>query len=147
MKFIIIFFTLCSSYQFCVGQSKTKTQEIKTESIEMTIVNENVAFSHSDNSVTMSVAPKNLQRYKVYRTISEAVKSPKEAFILDLSSQSLTKIPDEIKILTNLKSLNLSFNDIENIPDWLSDLDSLIELDMQLKNKLKKKFKGIPLYL
>jgi Leucine-rich repeat (LRR) protein len=59
----------------------------------------------------------------------------------------LTKIPDEIKILTNLKSLNLSFNDIENIPDWLSDLDSLIELDMQLKNKLKKKFKGIPLYL
>ncbi|MGO8055604.1 hypothetical protein, partial [Rhizobium leguminosarum] len=66
MKFIITVFALVTSCQLCIGQSKAKRQETKTELLEITIVNDNVAFSQSDNSVTMSVAPKNLKGYKVY---------------------------------------------------------------------------------
>ena len=131
MKFIITVFAFVIYCHLCIGQSKTKRQEAKTEPLEITIVNDNEVFSHSENSVAMSVAPKNLQGYKVYRTISEALKFPKEVFILDLSSQSLTQIPEEIKILSKLKSLDLSFNHIKEIPEWISELDSLIQLDCE----------------
>ena len=104
MKTFILLFTIATFSQGCLGQSKTQKQETKKDNIGFVIVDDNVAFSHPDNLVSMSVVPKNLQGFKVYKTISEAIKSPKDVYALDLSSQSLTKVPEEIKTLTNLKS-------------------------------------------
>ena len=109
MKLIIVFFTVLAAFQWCLGQN----QNVKADLPGLAIVDDYQAFSHSDNSVTMSIAPKNLKGFKLYKTISDAIKNPKEVYILDLSAQKLTKVPEEIKAFTNLKSLDLSFNDIK----------------------------------
>ncbi|RRJ89020.1 leucine-rich repeat domain-containing protein [Flavobacterium macacae] len=136
MKLIIIVYTVATSCQFCAAQSKGKKIETKKETPELLILDDNFASSHSDNSVTMSVSAKNLHGYKVYTSISEVIKSPMEVFILDLSSENLTKMPEEIRTFTNLKALDFSFNSINEIPDWIVELEKTVKLTTQFQFKL-----------
>lgn len=71
----------------------------------------------------------------IYTSIEEALKSPKEVYVLKLSRNKLTEFPAEILQFTNLNVLDLSKNRISNIPDQIGTLTHLQRLDLG-KNKL-----------
>jgi Leucine-rich repeat (LRR) protein len=56
---------------------------------------------------------------------------------LDLSGLKLAELPAEIKEFENLITLDLSFNQLEIIPEWLGSMTSLKNLDFSLNEKLK----------
>jgi Leucine-rich repeat (LRR) protein len=51
--------------------------------------------------------------------------------VLDLGRCGLRELPDAVRRLTHLESLNLQFNSIEDLPGWLPELDRLVELNLQ----------------
>ena len=53
---------------------------------------------------------------KTYTDLSQALKEQDKVQVLDLSNQGLTEIPVEISQLTNLTILNLTYNQIGEIP-------------------------------
>ena len=76
---------------------------------------------------------------KVYTSINEALMFPDKVVILDLSGKKLTKIPDEIFQLKNLKELYLGsiqgidfiiVNNIRELPKGLFQLKKLEILDL-----------------
>lgn len=77
------------------------------------------------------------QTDKVYTSLEEVVNAPKDSvFHIDFSHQKLEEYPQGINDLPNLKTLNLSKNQIVDLPLDLN-YPRLIELDMS-KNKLEK---------
>jgi Leucine-rich repeat (LRR) protein len=53
---------------------------------------------------------------------------------LDFIFKGLTKIPEALKQLTNLKKLTLRYNQITEIPDWIESLHSLEYLNLNVNN-------------
>ena len=53
---------------------------------------------------------------------------------LDFIFKGLTKLPDAIKHLTNLKKLALRYNQITEIPEWICSLTSLESLNLNVNN-------------
>lgn len=74
---------------------------------------------------------------KVYDSFEEAFKEPLKVYILDVSKQKLTKIPENIDQLTNLQKLLLSENKIKKLPANFVKLKNLQHFEIP-KNKLKK---------
>lgn len=72
--------------------------------------------------------------------IEHALNNNKES--IDLSSFRLKELPKDLKKISWLKRLNVSYNDLEELPEWLGDLKKLEVLDLR-SNKLKSLFKGI----
>lgn len=56
---------------------------------------------------------------------------------LDLSNNELTEIPEWVQNLTSLKRLYLNNNQIDKIPEWIGKLTNLEELHLE-NNKLTK---------
>ena len=80
-----------------------------------------------------------LKRYKVFIDLKQAMKEPENVFILDLSNRDLTSFPSQVKDMTNLMRLNLSGNDIKNIPeDIFSGIPNLADLNLERNNDLAK---------
>lgn len=52
----------------------------------------------------------------------------RETEVLDLSRQALKHLPEEVRVYTKLKIINLYDNDFYNLPTWLSELKHLEEL-------------------
>lgn len=69
------------------------------------------------------------QTEKVYTSLKEALKNPEQVLHLDLSDQSLTKISKKIQKFTNLKTLDLSGNQIQKLPDF-NNLRKLEKLNL-----------------
>ncbi|MEQ9553452.1 MAG: leucine-rich repeat domain-containing protein [Coleofasciculus sp. G3-WIS-01] len=61
---------------------------------------------------------------------------------LNLSNKRITKIPDEIAYLTNLRSLGLANNQLTEIPGWIAQLTHLRFLYLT-KNQLTEIPEGI----
>jgi len=85
---------------------------------------------------------------KIYTSINDAMKFPDSVEVLDLSGQELSKIPDEIYEMRNLKELYLgiiqyigaiSTNEISKLPNELFQLEKLEILDLG-----QNKFSNIP---
>jgi Leucine-rich repeat (LRR) protein len=57
---------------------------------------------------------------------------------LSLQSPKLTKIPEELSALTELKCLNLSFNRIASFPESFKELTNLVCLDLSGNHYLQK---------
>jgi internalin A len=72
--------------------------------------------------------------------IDKVIKRQKES--LDLGSMSLTELPEQIKEITWLKRLNLSFNSLTKLPTWLKQLSNLETLDLR-GNQLSELFPGL----
>lgn len=53
---------------------------------------------------------------------------------LDFIFKGLTKLPDAIRYLSSLKKLILRYNQIFNLPDWISCLSSLEILNLNINN-------------
>jgi hypothetical protein len=66
---------------------------------------------------------------KYYR-MEDAMKSPQDVLVLDLSSSGLKSVSNDIGKLTNLVELNLSGNELTSLPEELSKLAKLASLDV-----------------
>lgn len=75
-----------------------------------------------------------LDNKKTYYSIEEAMEKPDSVFILSLGMEDLSELPEEIKELKNLKSLNLFRNKVKQLPEYLPEI-GLIELNLS-KNGL-----------
>ena len=53
---------------------------------------------------------------------------------LDFIFKGLTKLPEAIKHLTNLKKLTLRYNQITELPDWIESLLALESLNLNINN-------------
>lgn len=76
------------------------------------------------------------QENRVYKSISAAMQQPDSVFILDLSKQKLTELPNEVVKFKNLKKLILTKNKIDSLPMSLKDVKNLEEISIE-KNKFK----------
>jgi len=76
----------------------------------------------------------------IIERIEHAINNNKDS--IDLSGFRLKELPKELKNISWLKRLNISFNDLEELPEWLGDLTNIEVLDLR-SNKLKRLFKGI----
>ena len=61
--------------------------------------------------------------------------SPDTVFYLTFTKSKLTVLPDSLAKFQHLKALDLSKNQLEELPDFIGGLDSLVYLDLS-KNKL-----------
>jgi predicted ATPase len=75
-----------------------------------------------------------MERQELLRLIDEAAADQRQK--LDLSGQNLTEIPEEISKLENLTELDLSENQISEIPESISKLQNLISIDLSY-NQIK----------
>ena len=78
---------------------------------------------------------------EIKRRIEDCRLNGREA--LDLSHLYMTELPPEIKNLGNLSSLNLSYNQLQSLPDWIGTLKSLKKMNVapiiaRTKTKRKK---------
>ena len=48
--------------------------------------------------------------------------------ILDLSDLGLRKLPEKIRDISNLENIDLSYNNLESLPDWITELRELRKL-------------------
>lgn len=130
--------------------------------------NENFQLAYTTGTARMSFNERKKERDKAFSTMSQAIihispttlynqlKNLKELQILntsnsslinikplsgllnlrslDLSDNNLKSIPSEISALKQLESINLEGNSIENYPDVLSELTSLKKLDLSHTN-------------
>lgn len=71
-----------------------------------------------------------------HNAIDSEVQSADMIRRLDLSGRSITVLPDEFGLLSDLVALNLSGNALETLPDTLETLTSLSNLDIR-RNHLK----------
>ncbi len=55
------------------------------------------------------------------KTISQAIKNKDKVTHLDLSEQKLTELPKEILDLPKLSILNIQYNQLTELPNWLSE--------------------------
>lgn len=69
------------------------------------------------------------QEDKIYKSLSE-VKDPSQVYHLKLSWKRLRKIPPCVFTYTNLRTLDLSNNNIDTIPGEITSLKNLQELDL-----------------
>ena len=76
-----------------------------------------------------------LDTCKVYQSLTEALKSPENVYILDLSRKKIKVFPVEILTLKNLQKLNLFKNKLDSIPANIHHLKFLRFLNIG-KNKL-----------
>ncbi len=70
-------------------------------------------YTNSQNGISNS---KGTKKRHIYRSIEEAVKQPDSVFILILEKKNLDTVPKELLLFKNLTTLNLSFNNIHEIP-------------------------------
>lgn len=80
---------------------------------------------------------KDFQNEKIYTSLKDAIKNPKEVKRLHLKKKRLESFPEEIFIMTNLKELILSKNRIKSIPDQIDELVNLEVLDCS-NNKIER---------
>ena len=73
---------------------------------------------------------KELENYKVFTSLSEALQTPDSVFRLNLAKNKLKKFPPDIFRFRNLKELNLSKNKIQEIPAGIENLSELMVLNL-----------------
>ena len=78
----------------------------------------------------------NAQVDKTYKDLTVALENPDSVFILELRQGGLTEFPSEIFRFKNLRSLNLSANNIDSIPSEIESLSALQEFYF-IGNELK----------
>lgn len=95
-----------------------------------------LGFSFNENSLTAQIINiDSLSTQKIYTSIEEALKNPKDVYRLHLRKKKLTKFPDEIFSFPNLNELVLSKNKITAIPARIEELEYLQILDLS-ENKI-----------
>jgi Leucine-rich repeat (LRR) protein len=77
---------------------------------------------YSQNNISKS---KEFRKIHTYRTIEEAVKEPDSVFYLILEKKNLDTVPKELLLFKNLISLDLRFNNIQELPTWIGELITL----------------------
>jgi len=68
------------------------------------------------------------EEQKIYISLADALKDPEKVYILDLSSQSLKRLPEELTALKNLQALILNNNNFEEIPKVVFEMKDLRKL-------------------
>ena len=94
------------------------------------------------NTYSQLLAKSNLDTCLKFQSIQEALQSPDEVFVLDLSKNKLKAFPKEILKFKNLQKLILFKNKIDSIPANIKSLKNLQYLNLG-KNKLETFPKGI----
>ena len=79
--------------------------------------------------ITISIAL-NAQEDRTYGDITEALKNPERVYKLDLGFDKLGRLPDSIKLLTNLTYLKVSSNKLTEFSEAITELTNLTELDI-----------------
>lgn len=69
-----------------------------------------------------------------FTSIEEAIQVPEIACVLDLSEQNLTDLPEYITKLTKLNELNLSINKFSEFPTVLYEIKSLTSINLENNN-------------
>ncbi|KAL1214774.1 putative disease resistance protein [Cardamine amara subsp. amara] len=78
-----------------------------------------------------------LQRANLSKISSEFFNYMPKLAVLDLSGNSLPKLPEEISNLVTLQYLNLSHTEIQEFSKGLQELNKLIHLDLENTSQLK----------
>ncbi|WP_254844712.1 leucine-rich repeat domain-containing protein [Leptospira santarosai] len=68
---------------------------------------------------------------KIYRDLREAFQKPSDVHILDLSGQQIKNLPRQIANLKNLRELDLRYNQLTTLPKEIAKLQSLSHLDLK----------------
>lgn len=100
------------------------------EESELSTTNE----PESTNEATTLADRQKLEKYgvicRLYNSIDDALAEPEVACELNLSEQNISEIPDEITDLQNLNSINLSNNNLTEFPEILYSLPNLVSIDL-----------------
>ncbi len=89
-----------------------------------------ITFLFCENLFSQKITiQKDFHTEKIYTSINEAMKNPKEVKRLHLKKKKLETFPEEIFQMTNLKELIISKNRIKAIPSKIDELNFLEVLD------------------
>ncbi|KAI1292098.1 Protein flightless-1 [Halotydeus destructor] len=102
----------------------------------LAVAKNNLTSLHGEISAMKSLRSLNCRRNKLKNTgIPQNIFQLKELTILDLSHNQLNEVPEELEHSTNLKLLNLSYNQIDFLPNQLFvNLTNLTFLDLSDNN-------------
>ncbi len=81
-------------------------------------------------SFSQTQVKQELQKYKEFTSINEALKTPDSVYRLNLSKNKLKKIPSDVFRFRNLKELNLRKNKITEVPAGIENLPNLVYLNV-----------------
>ena len=65
------------------------------------------------------------QKNHVFYSVEAALKSPNEVYILDISDQGITALPNQIGLLKNLRELLAGGNQLQSLPEDICKLTRL----------------------
>jgi Leucine-rich repeat (LRR) protein len=71
------------------------------------------------------LSDKELSQQVVYTSLQEAFTVPDQVYILNLRSKDLKSLPDDIEVFTNLQYLDVSKNDLLELPKTIVNLKNL----------------------
>lgn len=69
-----------------------------------------------------------LEKRKLFKSLTDASQTPLEVYKLTLVKQNLTELPKKLKDFKNLQVLYIRDNDLKEIPTWISELTNLTEI-------------------
>jgi Leucine-rich repeat (LRR) protein len=95
-----------------------------------------VLFTARQSNAQLVVDTAFLMQQRVFHNLNEALSQPDSVYILDLSRDKLTRFPEEVFKLKNLRILDLSHNRIKELPSSLAPLIHLNGLDLS-NNKIR----------
>lgn len=75
--------------------------------------------------------------YKVYRSLGKALRHKDHVFVLSLEDKKLEDFPVSILELKNLRTLNLTRNNISIIPKEIIELENLQNIEL-MDNRIEK---------
>lgn len=98
-------------------------------------------WSSEPDWVTVEVGEESPQMKKVYYSIKQGKEAPDSVYRLDLATNDLAEVPNEVDLFSNLRHANFSYNNLTSIGDEVLSRTNLQSLDLKRNNirKVSKK--------
>jgi Leucine-rich repeat (LRR) protein len=103
--------------------------------LSLIIILPNFIFAQSEQQKSQpDLKINDINKEKLYMTLGEALMEPDKVLRLCQGGQNLTTISDDVKMLINLREINLSANNFETVPPVLCSLLKLEDIRLASNN-------------
>jgi len=127
---ILIFVAIAGVTLYLVVQNQKDQSEVITEDNLESEQKVNVAISPIENEFV----PDKSVICARFTNVENALKYMEQACVLDLSGQDLSEVPEGVYRLTKLNEIDLSNNNLTTIPQKLIDMPNMISINLSNNN-------------